>query len=175
MNDIILIMASYLIIIFISFGILAFLQSGFLMPFLKVKTSRGKKILVKIRKSTGVDFVVAEEIEGQLVFKYFKETKRVNHYKSGVYRSYNINCINVDPETWAVVSTNFDAVSTNDPNKTDSLIERAMYRPVKKTTREMIILFLLVIIVIGVIFIAYKLTFLEQSIVALKSVGGANL
>jgi len=175
MNDIILIMASYLIIIFLAIGIVAWLQAGFFGAFFKVKTSRGKKILIKIRKATGTDFVAGVEVEGQLVFKYFKEEKRLSNYKKGVYRSFNLNCIDVEPETWGVVTTDFNAISTNDPNKTDSLIERALLRPDRKATKEMIMIILLIVIVIGVLFIAYKLNFLQTSITGLGSIAGNNI
>lgn len=174
-KDLIMIIISYILIIGLSFGILAFLQAGFLVPFLKVKTSRGKKILIKIMKGTGSDFIAAQEIEGQLVFKYFKETKRINNYKKGIYRSYNVNCLDIDSETWGVVTSNFDAVTTNDPNKTDSLIERALLRPDKKATKEMIMIFLLVLIGVGIVFIVYKLNFLEQTINMLSSIKGTNI
>ena len=175
MNDMVLIMLSYTAIIFISFGILAFLQAGFLGPFLKVKTSRGKKILVRIRKPTGSDYLAAKEIDGMLVFTYHKEKKRVGKYKNGLYRSFNINCVDIDGETWGVVTTSFESVSTNDPAKTDSLIERALLRPDKKTTKEIIMLLLLLAILIGIFFIGYKLVFVQNLLTTMQSVGGVNL
>lgn len=176
MSDMVMIILSYCIIIFMSFGILGWLQAGFLMPFLKVKTSRGKKILVKVIKTTGSDFLAAQEIEGQLIFKYKKDQKRIDNYKKGLYRSFNINCIDVDPETWGVVSqADFSAVSTNDPTKTDHLIERALLRPDKKSTKEMIVLLLLIFILLGIIFVAYKLNFLQQTLGTIGAVTGKNI
>ena len=174
-NDIILIMTSYTVIIFLSFGIMSFLQAGFFMPFLKVKTSRGKKILVKIIKKTGSDFVPAIEIEGQLVFKYFKEKKRLSNYKSGLYRSYNLNCVDVDAETWGVKTTSFEGVSTNEPNKTDSLIERALLRPTTTANLEKIIILLLIVILFGLMYVGYKLSFVETLIQGLGGIAGTNL
>ena len=174
-NDFVMVIGSYTAIIFIAFFIVGWLQAGFFMPFLKVKTSRGKKILVRIRKPTGSDFVPAVEKEGQLSFKYFKEKKLISNYKTGIYRSFNMNCVDVDPETWAVVTTSFEAVSTNDPNKTDSLIERALLKPGEKSLKEKIIIFLLILIAVVVIFVAYKLNFLQTSITGLGAVAGQNL
>jgi len=154
---------------------MGWLQAGFLMPFLKVKTSRGKKILVKIVKATGSDFVPAVELEGMLVFKYGKTPKRLSNYKKGIYRSFNINCVDVDPESWGVVNTSFEAVSTNDPNKTDSLIERALLEPKKIKRNEIFILILLVFIFLGVLFISYKVNYLQTLLAALQSVAGTNI
>ena len=138
MNDVILIIISYCLVLLIGFGIIVFLQAGFFIPFLKVKTSRGKKILVKIRKSTTCDYVAAEEIEGQLVFKYFKEQFRVSKYKDGIYRSFNVNCVDVDAETWGVVKTDFNGIGSSDPSKNDSLIERALLKPDKRSKKTIL-------------------------------------
>lgn len=175
MKDVIMVVVSYIAVIFMGFGILAWLQAGFLLPFLKVKTSRGRKILVKIIKSTGSDYVAAHNKEGSLAFKYFKENKVISKFKKGLYRSFNMNCVDVDGETWGIVTTDFESVSTNDPTKTDSLIERALLRPDKKTTREVIILLLLVVIVLAVLFVAYKLIFVQTLIQGMTGVGGRNI
>ena len=157
MNEILMVMGSYCVVIILGFMIIAWLQAGFLMPFLKVKMSRGKKILVKVRKTTGTDFVAADEIEGLLVFKYFKEQMRLSNYKKGIYRSFNLNCVDVEPEKWAVITVDFEAVSTNEPNKTDSLIERGIMKPHKIRQNEIVLIILLIVAVIGIVYIGYKL------------------
>jgi len=174
MNDFIMIMGSYTVIIVISFGILGWLQAGFLMPFLKVKLSRGKKILVKILKETGSDFVAAELIEGALVFKYKKEKKQITKFSGGIHRAYNMNCVAFEGSSWAVITPK-GVVSTNDPTKTDMLIERALMRPDKKITKEGIIIFLGIITVVLLLFVAYKLNFAVTLLQAGNTVSGVNL
>lgn len=60
-------------------------------------------------------------------------------------------------------------------DKTDSLIERALLRPDKRSTKEVLIIILLILIFLGILFIGYKLSFLQNSLTALGSVQGVNL
>jgi len=175
MNDIILVMLSYTIIIFLGFFILGWLQAGFLMPFLKVKTSRGKKILVKIRKSTGTDFIAAELVEGKLLFKYNKEKKEIYKFSSGLYRAFNVNCVDIDGETYGVINASFEGVTSNDPTKNDYFISRALMKPIATLTKENIIIIMLIFSLLLLIFVAYKLNFVSSLLVAGKTVAGVNL
>ena len=175
MNDIILVMSSYIAIIGLSIGILAWLQAGFFGAFFKVKTSRGKKILVKLMKPTGADFIAADIVEGSLYFKYKKEKKLISKFEEGIYRAYNINCVDMDSKTWGIIIKDFSAVSTNDPTKTDFLVERALMRPDKKLTKENIMIFMLIIIILICLFIAYKLNFLAGGGAVAGVITGGNL
>jgi len=175
MTDVYMIMASYTAVLFMSFFIIGWLQSGFFIPFLKVKTSRGKGVLIRIRKTTGSDYVAAKIDEGTLIFKYFKQKKRLSKFQNGLYRSFNINCVDIDGETWGVINNDFTLVSSNDPAKTDSLIERALYSADKVSNKEIIIIVLLIIIAFGLIYVGYKINFLETMINQVNTIGGSNL
>jgi len=174
-TDIFLVMGSYIVIILISLVIMAWLLAGFFFPFIRVKTSRGKLLLIKVQKNTGTDWVTAEEKEDQLVFKYQKEVKRISQYKEGIYRAFNLNVVDIDPATWSVLKRDYKGVTGHDPTKVDSLLVRALMRPAKLSNKDLIMILLLIIILVGVGFIAYKLNYLSQLITTFNTVGGTNL
>lgn len=114
----------------IGFGVCAFFMRGFLFKFLAVRASFGKKALVRVHNVTHIDYYVGRFDEGDLVIGKKDKAKRINNIQADyVYRSMNLNWIDLDGKTWAVVKPNLDGVTGFDPEKQESLITRALYKP----------------------------------------------
>ena len=78
LNDFYMIMASYIGVIVITVGFFAWQLRGFLGPFLRVKTSRGKKVLVRIRGMVRNHWKVGRIVESVLTYKGIdKQTRKV--------------------------------------------------------------------------------------------------
>ena len=142
-------------------AIVNFLLGGLLGPFMKVKRSRGKMVLVKIRNPIQDFFIAGHIEEGFLIFKdRLKNTRRIQMMPGVVSRAATINWVEIDDEKNCFFKRDTGAaVSTYDPVKVDSLLVRAMMKPGVVDTLLKIVLVLVIITfvaVLGVGFIAYK-------------------
>lgn len=156
MNDFILIVISYCLVILMGFGLLQFLTAGFLFTYLRVRASRGKKCLVMVRGVT-TDFYRSGVIEeGFLVYKRSRKvSKRMKCQKEAVFRTMGINAVQVDDEMNAVVLPDFSAITGYDPVKYENLYIRALTAPELADNREKIILILLIVLVVAVIVLGF--------------------
>lgn len=156
---------------YVGYGIFAFVASmifwkfilgGLLGPFFKVKRSRGKLLLARIRHPIQDYFVAAEISEGFLVFKdRKKEMRRIPMVAGCVYRAATINWIEVDDEKNCIFKRDSGAaVPTYDANKTDSLLTRCLYKPgllgdnFVKIVLVFVIVLLIAVLVVG--YLTYK-------------------
>jgi amino acid transporter len=138
--------------------IMNFLLGGFLGPFLKVKASRGRKVLVRVHHPIQDFFRVGEIVEGFLVYvDRAKETRRLKMQPGIVTRSLNVYWVEVDDEKNCFFKRESgDAVSGFDAVKFDELLKRALYRPLTLGDQLLkIALILLAIVVLGIIIIGF--------------------
>lgn len=144
------------------FGILNFLLGGMLRPFLDVKRSRGKKILVRARHPVQDYFVAGSIEEGFLIFKdRQKNTRRIAMQPGVVSRAATIYWVELDDEKNCFFKRDSgEAVSTNDPVKVDNLIVRALMRPglfgdeMVKAILALLVVALVAVAIVG--FLVYK-------------------
>lgn len=134
--------------------IVNFLSNGFLGTFLKVKASRGKFILVRIRTPLNDFFKSGMVIDGSLTFKGRDKTVKtlaLPKNKTVIFRSMNVNCIDVDENKNCIICVDWSAVSGYDASKFDSLLTRALMQPsdMDKMTKILIILVIAAILVGG--------------------------
>lgn len=142
----------YGVSILLAFFILTVILRGFLLKYIRVRASLGRLVLIKIRGVTTWSYEVGKFNEGDLVFGKKKERKRINNIKPEyIYRSIGINFIDVDGEKWAILPPhNTEGVPGFDPEKQESLVTRALYKPSLNDPKIQIALVLLVIaIVVG--------------------------
>lgn len=140
-------------------GIMNFLFGGLLGPFFKVKSSRGKKILVIIRNPVQDYFKAGEVNENHLVFKdREKDTRRIPMEHGVVSRRAGIFWCEIDDEKSCFFRRDDGkGVMTYDAKKTDSLLLRALYKPtlqddiIPKVTLVLVIVALLAVIVTAVL------------------------
>lgn len=135
-----------------------FILGGLLGPFMKVKASRGSKVLVRVRNPIQDYFRAGSIEEGYLVFKDKQKTVRRINMKSGVVsRAATIYWVEVDDEKNCLfMRSDGSAIATHDPAKTDSLLTRALYKPGLLGDNTIKIILLLVIITfVGVLAVGY--------------------
>lgn len=151
MQDITMFMISYLAVLLIAFFIINWLQRGLLFNFLRVKTSRGKKVLCKVRGKTEDYYVPAEPKDDGLILK-FKNDKKISTLSKVpsdcFYRSAGVTMVDIDEVSKMAVSKNWSAVQTSDPQINSALIKRAQMSPGEE---EKLIKILLVIMIINVL------------------------
>lgn len=177
MSEVMMFIVSYLGIILIMFALMNWLQGGLLFPFLRVKVSRGKLVLVKIR---GVlqDYYRPGHIDGDILIytdkiKGKKQTKRISVNENSIFRSVGVNCIEVDNIKNAVVKKDFSIVSGFDAVKIDNYIVRALTRPVIGDNKEKIMLIIVALTFFAVLFCIFKVMSVESLVQGLGNIGGA--
>lgn len=180
MNEVFIYLLSYIMVFLMSFGGLQFLTGGFLLPFLKVKSSRGKKVLVWVHGIADSYFRVGFFDDEFLVFtnraKDFTKTRptiRVKVPRGCVGRTLNVNFVQYDENTCGVINPleSFEGVTTNEPKAYDALITRAIEAGVTDM-KENIVIVLLVLVILALGFIGFMVFKNQQFIVNLASISG---
>jgi hypothetical protein len=154
------------------YAAISFFLGGLLSPFMAVKRSRGKKVLVVIR-STVQDYFRAGNIEeGFLVFKDLqKASRRIAMMPGVVSRKAGIYWVEVDDEKNCFYERkNGDAVATFDAPKYDSLLVRAIYKPgILGNDYILYILILVLLLFVVSIALAYMVFKQGKAIEAIQS------
>lgn len=176
MSDFIFIFIGYLGTFLIALFLVNFFQKGFFIPFFRVKASRGKLVLVKVRSDLEDYFRVGEVNDGILTFKDAKkEERKVAIGKTVFYKTLNVNCVDIDEEANAPVTRDYNIVNGHDAKKFTNLLKRALTKPKEMDNQEKIIMALLFVIVGGVALTAFLVfgitTEIDQCINAASSVG----
>ena len=129
------------LMIFTIFG-MATLFRGFFWKYIKVRTSFGKNVLVKIRTPLRDFYAVGWVEENFLCYKFqdFIIRIAINTQDKIFYRSMAINWIDVDEEKNAVCKVDYSAVAGFDAKKHSDLLTRALMRPTISSGKEKIIL-----------------------------------
>lgn len=143
---------------FICILFVAVLQRGFFYNYLKVRTSWGKLVMVKIRSPLRDYFARGEVIEGFLVYKIKRgfrdyDTIRLNIPQNGqvFYKAMSVAWCDVDDEKHAICQTDYTVVPGYDAVKNNNLHTRALMKPTIASGQEKLMLALIVIlIVIGI-------------------------
>jgi len=132
--------------------IFSFLQRGFLFKFIKVKASLGRKVLVRIKEVNHWIYEVGHWNEGDLIFGGKKARKRINNTKSEhIYRSLGISWIDIDSKKYNIISpADNEAIVGFDPEKQESLVTRALYKPPLDDNMKKIMMLLAFITLAGV-------------------------
>lgn len=128
MNDIIYFIASYLMVLFIAFAIINWLQRGLFWQFLKVKASKGNKVLCKIRGRKEDYYRTGVPKDDGLVLKFKgdkTESNLVNVPTVCYYRSASVDFVDIDEASKMAISKDWVAVNTHDAIITTNLIRRA--------------------------------------------------
>lgn len=124
------------------------LQRGFFWNYVKVRTSFGRLVMVKVRSPLRDYFARGWVDEGFLIYKHNKETIRISipQNEKVFYKAIAVTWIDVDDENHAICKCDYTTVSGYDAVKNNHLHTRALMRPSINSNREKIVLALLVII-----------------------------
>lgn len=169
----------YLGVVLLCLAAINFFMGGVFFPWLKVKTSRGKLVLVRVHTIVQDYYKPGMIDKGFLIFKdKVKEERRISVSDGAIYRGMGVNNLNVDDETNAVIKNDFTTVSGFDAVKYSNLYERALTRPDSIAKELKIILILLVLVLLGVAACLYIGFDLSDKVTALSNVpvaSGGNL
>ena len=176
----ILIQASYYFVA-MSIGIflITIIQRGLFWPFIKVRLSFGKLILVKVRVVHRDYFMVGQMEESFLVFGKKQGQKRiVIPDNSFFYRLCGLMCIDVDGESSALCKPDYSTVTGFDAVKYNNLYVRTLFKPAVADNQDKIMIGCLILIVVlcaGLGFLIYKngysLEFIIQKVGELAAAG----
>lgn len=141
---------------------MSMLLRGFFWKYLKVRTSFGKNILVKIRTPLRDYYSVGWVEEGFLCYKHKDFTIRMalNTNDKFLYRSLGITMVDVDEEKNAICKTDYSTVTGFDAKKHSDLLTRALMRPSVTSNKEKIII---LVVCVGVIVGAISAFFAFQA------------
>jgi hypothetical protein len=148
------IIRNYLLMLCIGFLFFFWLLKGFIVPYLRARFSFGKLLMIKIRTLTVPRYVVGELVDNSLRFKlpkYLmvkgdKNNVRMitNVSRESIYRDLGVSWIELDMQTWAILTPKMEGVPSSDLDVQSSLYVRCLYRPSlleDKTKMMLIILF----------------------------------
>ena len=180
MNPVLSLMLGYFCVLLLGFLFLNFLSGGYLLKFLRVKSSRGSKILVMVRSKLNFYSVVGR-LEGDFLVYHDRESKankqktpkRISVDRVAFYRAYGVWCINVDEANNSVLASGGE-VSGFDAIKMNNLFERALYKPSPEANDKILVIIILVLAVLSLILLAavfVKLNKLHAGISALANIG----
>lgn len=143
----------YLALMIFIFFALNFWTQGFFAKWLKVKTSRGKLVLVRVQGLTGEYYRPGKISEGDITFKdNKKEIRRLSlPGRESINRGMGVNYVIIDDVKNAVMTIDFKMVSGFDAEKNNSLHIRALYKPSLLDDKTKIIIGVLVVTAILVI------------------------
>jgi hypothetical protein len=144
-TDILVQVFCYAIIIVLSFFCFSVLLKGFLWNYIKVRSSFGKYVLLKI-KAINRDYYAVGKIEGEfLIFNINKEERRIKINSSrDIYRCLSVGCLDIDESKNCIISSNAESVAGFDAVKYNELYLRALYKPVIMDKKDQLILLLVI-------------------------------
>jgi hypothetical protein len=149
---------------------------GFIMAYIRVKASRGAKIMLLIATPISYYYKIGVPAEQIVIYKdRSKEEKRLSIPEGSVIRFLGINWLIIEEDKNAVMRLDWKAVSGFDAPRYNNLYLRALYKPLLQDTIKIIILIGVIITIFEGAYIIMKLTALESLINSLKIVSGANI
>ena len=149
---------------------------GFILAFVRVKASRGAKIMLMIKTPISWYYKIGVPAEKILVYKdRSKEEKRLSIPEDAVIRFLSINWLLIDEDKNAIMKADFSVVSGFDAPRYNNLYLRALYKPLLQDTIKLIILIVSIAGLIATIYAIVKLNQIEQLITSLKVVAGKNI
>lgn len=166
----------YALVLFGTLFMCGAIQRGFFWKYLKVRTSFGKYVMVKIRSPLRDYFQVGWVEEGFLMYEIKRSWKekdiiRLNipQKKSPFYKAVAVTWVDVDDEKHAICCADYSTVTGYDAIKNNNLHQRALMRPSITSGYEKIMMFCLVMLIFAVLILCVMVWKNSQAVVALKT------
>ena len=161
----------YLVVLIIGFLIVGLLQKGFFWPFIRVKLSFGKFVMVKVRGLNRDYYRVGTIEEGDLIYFQKKYDRKIINIldRDSFYRSLGILWIDVDETKNCILKPDAKVVSGFDAIKMSNLIVRALTGPELEDNKTKMILAIGIFICVLIIVIGILVFRQGQQIQALSS------
>jgi len=156
------------------------MTKGFLFQYLRVKASQGRLVLARIHSITDTYYRPARIVEGFLETKtrqkeQFSLPINDSDYSSYIYRELGISVIELDEQAKKLLNFDFKGISFIegfDAGRTQSLLMRIKNRPQPLNKNTTLILGGIAIILLIVVFLAFKVIKLEEAILTLGQLSG---
>lgn len=116
---------------------------GYFWLYIRVRTSFGKYLMVKIRSTMRDYFAKGWVEDGFLIYKAPDKTLiriAINSKDKVVYRCLAVNWIDVDDETHSICKVDYSVANGFDSKKFSDLLTRALMRPAISSMQEKIII-----------------------------------
>jgi len=158
--DLMIYVLSYAIVIIGGFLLINFLTNGFVLKWIVIKGSRGKKILIEEYDKISVKFRVGEFKDNLLRYKVEGGQHKLisNVPKESIERKYNIPFVAIDGEKNAVMNIPDNSLVTgHDPIKIDSYFERII--KMKVAGDDIFIKMVIGLVILCVVLVAISLYF----------------
>lgn len=154
-----------LVVVGITF-LLNWVTQGFFIKYLRVKGSRGKKVLVEVETLTDRYLSVGYITEGFLIYKkrHSKDKARIIVPQGAVIKKLGVFFLNVDEERNAVMKADYTTVTGFDAEKVEMLYKRALYRPTPLDNKLLIILIIVLILALLAIIDTVMLTQIAKAV-----------
>lgn len=170
---------SYLAIFILLFVVIEFYTKGFIVKYIRVKASRGKKVLVRVIGQVTDYLEVGDLAEGTIKFKDRSVTgkgRKVLAVPDGAIKPLlGVNWVAVNEKLNAVLNPDFKGVTGYDAERINNLLLRALYSPPLTDPKQMVLIVLTGACLLGIIYLGIKTGSIEKSILALQTIPGANL
>lgn len=149
------------VLMLLPIGLIAWFQAGFFLKWLRVRASRGKLTLVKVRSKLR-DFWAIGEIAGDFIVIGKKENrKRISMNDNPVYFCFGVSVVDMDESKNALSKTDYKAVTGFDAEKFEDLYTRALFRPTLEDNpnKMLIILFVILLAAVAIsIFLSWNIS-----------------
>lgn len=180
-SEFFIIVGSYVAVFLLATIVFNFLMAGFLMTYLKVKSSRGAKVLVQVVTVARNYYKAGHVEDGFLVYKDANKHEKRLSIPLGLnvfYRSLNITCVSVDEESNVIIMPNGHEIPGFDAEKYNNLYLRTLYRPQILDPKQQLMLlltvftFILSLVTIGILLfvINKKIGVMQVQLDAIRSV-----
>jgi len=166
-KDFVYFVVSGLVIITIPIALIAWFQAGFFLRWMKVRASRGKLTLVKLRGKLRDHWEVGEIKGDFIVYGPKKERRRAVIGDGIVYSCFGVSVVDMNETTSAMSTIDYTAVTGHDAEKFEDLFTRALFRPTLEQEHDKLLLILLIIAIAAIIVVAFLTWNVSQQISAL--------
>jgi len=165
-------MASYVGLFLIIFFVLNWLTKGFILSFLKVKASQGKKILSMVHSATDVYFSVGSMDD--LVYNFKRRDKKksvVTNVKDKFFSMCGVFVLSHSEDGKTIYTKEGKAFEGNDGRTVDNYLNRIIKSPQLEDNFRKFLLILNIILVLGVGAALYFLFVIYDKIKVLQAAG----
>lgn len=162
MNEILIQFLTYvfiLIVAFVSFVIMFnSATNGYLLNYIRVRRSKGKKILVLAQTKTDKYYGVGYFDHNALVFVNREKVKKIytNINADCIFDIVGVKCVEINEINDSILDRNKNQIAGSDVLSTDSFINRILMAPRKDNNLNLIQLILIVVIGLLCLYIAYQ-------------------
>lgn len=174
--DSLILMAGYTVWIFVLYFLFNALTMGFFKTYLKVRTSMGRKVLVKVRGITHYYYKTGVIDDGMLTYKTpKKEVKEISCSPESIGRTMAVNFVVVDEETNAVIKPDLEGVTGYDAVKVHNLHVRALQAPKLGDDKNKIVMLLLIGCLIAIVIVGLLVFQQGQVLASLQAAANNNI